>query len=177
MKKILALFLFFGFSMVGLAQDSYNLSSESKLTIDGTSTAHSWTVSANKMEGNLMQQNESLIAINFKVAVADIISERGAAMDKKMHAALKKEEHPKVSFVFEQLKNTSTLFGALTIAGMTKNVEITAEIASEGNTMNIKGGKKIVLQDFGIEPPSAMFGQIVVGDEVNIKFDLVFKKG
>jgi polyisoprenoid-binding protein YceI len=34
--------------------------------------------------------------------------------------------------------------------------------------------KKIALEDFGIKPPTAMFGQIVVGDTVVVKFELIF---
>ena len=53
-------------------------------------------------------------------------------------------------------------------------MEIGTDITSSGNTIKIKGEKVIKLQDYDIEPPSAMFGQIVVGDEVVVKFDLVF---
>jgi hypothetical protein len=35
---------------------------------------------------------------------------------------------------------------------------------------------KIVLQDFTIEPAKAMFGQIIVGDEVTVNFDLIFSR-
>ncbi|MFK7810882.1 MAG: YceI family protein [Maribacter sp.] len=177
MKKKLALVFFVGFSLFSLAQDSFKLSYESKLSIDGTSTVHSWTVTANKMLGDLTLKDGSPTAIKFDVSVADILSERGATMDKKMHAALKKEEHPKVSFVLERIKETNILIGTLTIAGTEKNVEIDSKITSETNKMKIKGEKKIVLKDFGMEPPKAMFGQIIVGDEVTVKFDLVFEKG
>ncbi len=176
MKKIISLFVCLGFSMAVLAQESYRIASDSQLTIDGTSTVHSWTVSANKMEGSLSLQNGSPTAINFEVPVAEIRSERGATMDKKMHAALKKEEHPKVSFVLEQIKNTSVLVGVLAIAGIEKTVEIDAEIETDGSVMKIKGEQKIILQDFEMEPPTAMFGQIIVGDEVSVKFDLVFER-
>ena len=66
--------------------------------------------------------------------------------------------------------------GSLNIAGAEKTVEIpvTMETASEG--LKIKGQKKLVLQDYGMEPPTAMFGQIVVGDEVTVNFDLLFSK-
>lgn len=175
MKSIL-LFLFLGFSAIGLAQETYKLSEESKLTIDGTSTVHDWTVAANKMEGNLKVKDNAPVAIQFNVAVADIISERGAAMDKKMHKALKKEEHPKVSFALTEVKNTSVLVGTLSIAGTKKDVEINADIVAEGNLLKLKGAQKIILQDYGMEPPTAMFGQIIVGDEVTVNFDLVFEK-
>ena len=57
-----------------------------------------------------------------------------------------------------------------------KGVEIDAEIISDTDVMKIKGEKKVILQDYGMEPPTAMFGQIIVGDEVIVKFDLVFEK-
>jgi polyisoprenoid-binding protein YceI len=93
-----------------------------------------------------------------------------------MHAALKKEEYPKVVFELEEVKNTSTLTGSLTIAGTKKEVEIEAEMVLEGTSMKLKGVKEITLQDFSMTPPTAMFGQIVVGDKVTVNFDLVFVK-
>ena len=175
MKKALT-FLFLGLGLAGFAQDSYTLAPESTLTIDGTSTVHDWTVAANAMEGTLTATATRPKEINFGINVADIQSERGPAMDKKMHAALKKEEHPKVSFALEEFKGTSTLAGTLSIAGTEKRVEIPAKISTSATGIRISGEQKIILQDFGMEPPTAMFGQIIVGDEVTVKFDLSFAK-
>ena len=47
------------------------------------------------MTGNVTAEEGLPKTIEFEVAVAEIQSERGAAMDKKMHAALKKEEQDK----------------------------------------------------------------------------------
>lgn len=173
MKRILV-FLFLGFPLVGFSQ-SYTLSSDSKLTIDGTSTIHDWTVTANKIEGSLEAQDGIPTEITFEVSVAEIISERGATMDKKMHDALKQEDHPKVYFKLQDVKDTSTLVGTISIAGVEKSVEVNVEMISKEDLINFKGSKKIILQDFEMEPPTAMFGQIVVGDEVTVNFDLVFK--
>lgn len=176
MKKTCMLFYFLGFSIFTLAQETYKISSESKLLIEGTSTVHSWMVSANKLDGSLTLEGQLPTAINFEVLVSDIHSERGATMDKKMYAALKKEEHPKVLFVLEQFKNESTLLGTLKIAGAEQEVEIDSKISFYDDIMKIVGKQKIVLKDFEIEPPTAMFGQIIVGDEVTVKFDLIFEK-
>ena len=175
MKNTLLLFLL-GFSFVGNAQDSYSLSQESKLTIDGISTVHSWTVAANSISGKLTTDANAPKKIQFDVDVAEIISERGPTMDNKMHAALKKDEHPKILFELQEVKNTTTLLGSLTIAGAKKEVEIETEIVAEGTSIKLTGSKKITLQDFGMTPPTAMFGQIIVGDEVTVQFDLVFIK-
>lgn len=176
MKKTLLTLFFACAAFVGVAQDTYNLSSDSKLTIDGTSTVHDWTVTANTLEGSLKSEGTSPKEIDFQVAVADIKSERGATMDKKMHTALQKESHPKVMFALKEVKNESTLAGTLTIGGNSQDVEITGKIDASGDNIKIAGEYGIALKDFEIEPPTAMFGQVIVGGDVTVKFDLVFIK-
>ncbi|WP_273568101.1 YceI family protein [Maribacter halichondriae] len=174
MKWVCTMLLLIGLSST-MAQETYALTVDSKLTIDGTSTIHDWTVTANSMQGVVKTEGTSPIEIDFQVDVADIISERGATMDNKMHNALKKEEHPKVLFVLKEIKGQDTVSGTLTIAGNSKDVDIESKISSSGDILKISGEKKIVLKDFDIEPPTAMFGQIIVGDDVTVKFNLVFK--
>ncbi len=176
MKKAVFLILFMSMSIVGFSQTTYALASESSLQIEGTSTVHSWVVTANTLHGNLKATGKDLKEIDFEVEVADIKSERGATMDKKMHAALKKEEHPKVFFKLKEVKNSAVLVGELNIAGQEKTVEIPVQITEEGDALKIAGEHTIKLQDYNMQPPTAMFGQIVVGDDVTVKFDLVFKK-
>ena len=176
MKRIRITLLLAFFSAVTFAQDSYALGQESKLTIDGTSTVHDWTVTANTMSGTVLAESNAPKEINFEVAVADIKSERGSTMDKKMHAALQQESHPEVLFALKEIKDGSTLVGTLTVAGKTKDVEIDGTINSSGENLEISGEHNIVLKDYDIEPPTAMFGQVVVGDDVMVKFDLVFTK-
>jgi polyisoprenoid-binding protein YceI len=174
MKQLLVFFLSV-FSSLALAQDSYTLSAESELTIDGTSTAQSWAVTANEIKSNLMVQDGLVSTINLEVVVASISSNRSLTMDKKMHTALKSKAYPKVSFIVLQIEQEAVLKGILSIAGVEKSVAFNAEITFQNDTWKIKGVKKIMLKDFEIEPPSAMFGQIVVGGEVSVKFDLVFE--
>lgn len=175
MKKIVTLVLV-SFTYLGLAQETLTLSSDSKLTIDGTSTIHDWTVVANSISGSTIAEEELPKTIEFEVAVAEIQSERGATMDKKMHAALKKEEHPKISFNLTEVKNSTSLAGRLNVAGQEKEVEIPVKMDAENGRLKISGEYAITLQDYDIEPPTAMFGQIIVGNDVTVKFDLVFSK-
>ena len=176
MKNTLLILFVSCFMLTGIAQDTYTLSTDSKLTIDGTSTVHDWTVTANTMEGTVITEGNSPKEIDFNVVVADIISERGATMDKKMHAALGMDTSPKVIFNLKEVKNQSTFIGTLTIAGSEKEVEITGQMDTSGDTITITGDHGIALKDFNIEPPTAMFGQVIVGDDVMVKFDLIFKK-
>jgi polyisoprenoid-binding protein YceI len=182
MKNTLFILLSF-LVLAGYAQESYTLSKESVLKINGSSTILDWTVTANSMKGSMKVKAGVVNNLLFQVEVAQIKSERGAAMDKKMHAALKMEEHPEVSFKFQEIKktadseNTFKIHGMLNIAGVEKAVEITSEFQEVGGKYMLKGSKEIKLQDYDMEPPTAMFGQIIVGDNVTIDFDLVFAKG
>ncbi|MCK0146447.1 YceI family protein [Arenibacter sp. F26102] len=183
MKNRLSLIALLFLVFAGYAQETYTLAKESVLKINGSSTIHDWTVIANSMKGSMKMDAGVLKNLNFQVEVAEINSERGAAMDKKMHAALKVEEHPEVSFKFKEIKkdgsaeNSFHIMGMLNIAGAEKEVDITSEFQEVGGKYVFKGSKEIKLQDFNMEPPTAMFGQIIVGDNVTIHFDLVFAKG
>ncbi|PKA98948.1 YceI-like domain-containing protein [Flavobacteriaceae bacterium MAR_2009_75] len=174
MKYTFTLLFLVGLGHLVMAQESYNLSDKSSLTIDGTSTVHDWTVNANVLEGQLILGDDLPKKIDFNVDVENIKSERGPTMDSKMHAALKMESHPKIVFNLEEVKDKSTLIGNLTIAGKGKKVEIPVDIQSSEGGIKISGEHKITLKNYGIEPPTAMFGQIIVGDEVTVKFDLQF---
>ncbi|MBU2948806.1 YceI family protein [Zobellia uliginosa] len=176
MKNIFLLLFLGAFACVGQAQGEYALADASKMTISGSSTVHDWVVAANTVSATLTYDGTAPKQIDLEVAVADIISERGATMDKKMHDALKKEEHPKVTFKLTEVKDKSTLLGMLNIAGVEKTVEIPVSMNTVSEGLKISGEKKLILQDYGMEPPTAMFGQIIVGDEVTVIFDLIFSK-
>ena len=180
MRNLLfTLFVVFGISL-GLSQENYTLSAVSVLTVDGTSTLHDWTVTANTCDGSLNINKQVIEAISFEVDVASIKSTRGATMDKKTHNALKKEEHPKVIFsavdvAFSEGDNQS-ISGKLNVAGVEKDVVVSASIKNSAGNIQLTGNYKITLQDYNMEPPTAMFGSIVVGDDVTVTFDLVFAK-
>ena len=178
MKYKFFILLFVASICTGLAQESYTLSEGSTLKIDGTSTLHDWTVTATQMEGSLTENGDAITAVDFSVPVADIKSDRAAAMDKKMHEALKKEEHPQVSFMVDgasvSMGANQELKGMLSIAGVENEVAVPVSISEKDGKLQISGEKKIVLADYGMERPSAMFGSIVVGEDVTVKFDLMF---
>ncbi|WP_169720742.1 YceI family protein [Arenibacter certesii] len=177
MKTKLSLLILLFVAFAGFSQDKYKLSQDSELTITGTSTLHDWTVTASSMQGTLTY-GENIVNIGLQVDASEIKSERGAAMNKKMHEALKAKQHPKIIFKFQNLTNTDghVINGKLTIAGVEQEVELPSEVSDQDNSYRLKGNYTITLKDFGMEPPTAMFGQIVVGDEVTVNYNLVFVK-
>lgn len=158
------------------AQETYMLQDDSTLKINGTSTIHDWTVAAEQLNGKLTADGQSPKSIELDVVVEGIKSERGPTMDNKMYDALKKDEHPKINFTLKEVKSSSVLVGTLSIAGQSKNVEIPVAFDHTGENIKLSGKYGIALADFGIEPPTAMFGQIVVGEKVEVEFALNFSK-
>jgi len=67
--------------------------------------------------------------------------------------------------------------GILSIAGNEQEVEVavTGQLTAEGQ-LTFKGSKALKFSDFDIEPPSAMFGQIVCGDEITVHFEFHYIK-
>ncbi|EAR00583.1 YceI family protein [Maribacter sp. HTCC2170] len=179
MKNLIIALFTIGCFSIAWSQEKYSLSSESSLTVDGSSTLHDWTVTANTIDGALINEGNVLKEVSFSVEVASIISERGKTMDKKTHNALKKEEHPQVLFSAANVAfsggDNQSISGKLNIAGVEKDVVFSTTIKNTGD-LQITGNYKITLQDYNMEPPTAMFGSIVVGDDVTVNFDLIFVK-
>ncbi len=111
---------------------------------------------------------------------------RNGQMERDLQRALKSETHPRIFVDLVEaryhpdfLKNPDTgWFGvearvSLTIAGTTKekNLQAQARRISE-NRFAIKGARVIRMTDFGVEPPTAMFGLIQVDDPITFHFDL-----
>ena len=99
-----------------------------------------------------------------------------------MHKALKYKDHPDI--VFEMKSYTVTkdakqpdLFnieaeGDLTLAGVTKRITITMTGLLEGGCVNVVGKRDLLMTDFGVDPPTMMFGKIKTDDKVVVKWDL-----
>jgi polyisoprenoid-binding protein YceI len=181
----------------GIAQTvKYNVSEETTMTVTGTSTLHDWTSEVNEVKGFVevdekfasngkIKKGEKIDLVSINVPVKSIISPRGATMDKKTYAALKSEENPEIIFVLKDSKVASVngevfaveATGDLTVAGVTKKVEFPVEgKLLEDGKMSFAGSYKLNMVEYDMEPPSAMFGQIVTGEEVEIKFELIVNK-
>ena len=192
---IISLVFFYGASEAQTVKLNVN-NEETTITVSGTSTLHDWTSEVKTVNGYVevnekmidkqkIKKGEEIPLVEIIVPVKAIISPRGATMDKKTYNALKSEEHPEISFKLENCKIgdiSGTDFelsatGDLTIAGVTKKVDfpVTGKMISS-EKMSFAGAYKLNMVEYEMEPPSAMFGQIETGEEVEIKFELVVAK-
>lgn len=177
---------------VSLSSQETFLIDTMKLSITGTSTLHDWKVDINEVidypEYLVISEDGTgqIEEFEFMLAVASMDGGRGAAMNNKIYKALKAETHPHISYVQSgPAEYIKTPDGKLNIksVGMIKiaGVEVKEEVPIIGvfkeSKLSIVGTCPLKMSDFGIEPPSAMFGQIQTDDEIEVHFKLIYKKG
>lgn len=171
------------------AQINYTINDLATVTIEGTSTMHDWEMETRKVTGNagfVFDGNEltDIRSLNVIIPSESLKSGKGA-MDKNAYKALKTDNHQEITFILGSVgkiaksggKFILTTEGKLTIAGTTKNVQLTATVASKGNgDVQCTGNTVIKMTDYGVEPPSFMFGSVKTGDQIEVVFDVTFTK-
>lgn len=143
--------------------------------VDGTSTLHDWTVQVPDVKGTLVLDGTNLKEVELSFGVATMAGGRGVTMDDKIKKALNNDTHPRVLFKSTQIKamgNQIIASGNLDVGGVSRTVEVTCQSDRQGHyTATIP----LSFSQFEIEPPSALFGSIVCGDDLSIHVNLEFK--
>lgn len=190
-KRILAVALIAFVAMTAIAQDNAGttrvpVAPESKLWIEGTSNLHGWSCKAERLEANIdldpsVAPAKGLKKVDVKVPVKALKCGHGA-MDNNLYKALNADATPDIAYImasFEAVagdtKDTFTLktVGTLTVAGKEKKLtmDVTANRMPDG-TLKAVGMVPIKMTDYGIKPPTAIFGRLKTGDEVKVNFEL-----
>lgn len=174
------------------AQITYRLSGTNGIQIAGTSTLSDWTVTSREVAGAMTFTPSQKGTASFRpgvirdakatLQVSSIKSEKGETMDAKMYKALKGESHPEITFVLTTPVQVSgpagkiSATGKLEIAGVTRPMTFELDLTCADGNFHLEGSKSLRFSDFEIDPPTAMFGQIVTGDEIAVKLDLTFAR-
>jgi hypothetical protein len=194
MKKILSsinvisiISLFFLNVFTVSAQESQIVTSESKLTVEGTSIIHDWTIEAKGMSGKSNYTVDSgllkeITSLDFSVDVALLESGR-SGMDSNIVDALKGKVNTTITFkltkVVKITKTAENMFsvetqGVLTIKGRTKLINQNFDIELTGNKLTFSGKQKIDMTHYGVEPPKALLGTIKTGKNVTVDFKVAY---
>lgn len=174
------------------AQTTHRLSDNSGIQISGTSTLSDWAVKSQDVSGEMIftasskkakgKEIQPGVIKNAKAVLeaTSIKSEKGEAMDNKMYKALKSDAHPKITFLLTNPVQISkapaklSVTGDLDLAGVTHSITFLLDLSYTDNTFHLSGSKALKFSDFEMEPPTAMFGQIVTGNEIEVALDLYF---
>lgn len=172
-------------------QNTYTISKDYSVTINGTSNLHNWnekvgTVTGNSVVGWNSDGSFNLDALTIKMDVRSIKSTEGGIMDRNTYKALKADDYPEITFILsspiKSLKTdgaaaTISAQGNLTIAGVTKPVtmQVKAYMPTK-ETMQFEGSQTIKMTDYNIVPPTALFGALKTGDIITINFKTDFSQ-
>lgn len=177
--------------MMAFSQSGYTLDESSSMVIEGTSTIHDWEATVEEMDVNITLAPEQLgkdamvspvESFSLTVPVESIESGKGS-MNRKIYGALKEDDHPQITFKMTSSELTGNgtpdaftlnVTGDLTIAGTTKEVTfpVNATRVNE-NSFRFEGTYGLNMEDYEVDPPSAMFGTIKSGEEVDIIFNIL----
>lgn len=189
---ILFLFVSLGFAV---AQNNISLLEKSTMKIEGTSNVHDWEAEVEEINIDMNFDSSALESespsnpvesLLLNVPVEEMKSGKGG-LDRRMHDALKEDDHPNITFELSSAKMAEgssensfqlTVSGALIVAGVEREVSFPVEgtVTEEGN-YRFTGSYEVNMEDYDVDPPSAMFGAVRSGEMVTISFELFFEEG
>jgi len=180
------------------AQVRYQASPGSKVKIDGTSTIHDWTVEGGVIGGFIEFESDSVIdpakattgEVKAKVEVTfpvRTLQSGKKPMNDIMYDTMKVKDHTAIKYVLKEMKAQERKAGEplkfdtkgdLTVAGVTKPIDMVVTLEPQGNKLKATGSKQLKMTDFGMKPPAPAvgLGLIKTADEVTITFEWVTTK-
>ena len=193
-KLTIAVFLLVWISSPTYSQTSQyeiDLTQTASFTVTGTSSLTDWAVTVNTigadpvMLGGLVP-GQRVENFYFFASIEDMDGGRGEAMNDKIKKTLKSDEHPRVEYRQTEpaairlngetsyIKIFST--GDLTVGGVTRSVALELEgHKQENGEIQLKDQRNLTFSEFDMEPPSALFGQIICGDSIQVNIVLNLK--
>ena len=179
---------------VARAQESVRVpvSPASKLWIDGTSNLHGWSCKADKFDATVeldaaaavqlgSAPPNALKRVEVKVPVKALKCGHGG-MDDNLYKALNADKTPDVTYILATFDaapgDSANAFalqtqGTLSIGGKENDLsmEVFATRLADGS-VKATGAVSIKMTDYGIQPPTAIFGTLRTGNEVKVNFEL-----
>lgn len=170
----------------------FDIKPSSKLFLNGTSNinqftcdcenyTHAGTVSLNESKvGNWIFQDARL-----SIAVASFDCGH-SGINRDMGKALRSDKYPNIGITLKEIVNNASLRNLkpgteqslhvvvdISLAGATKEYPLQVKVREiKPDLFKITAEKKLFMSDFGVAPPTALFGLIKVNDMINISFDL-----
>ncbi len=184
--KILLLAVIILGSLTVEAQQTYQIKTHD-ITIDGTSNLQSWSADIEKASGTIEVVIEdgkitSVKNANIRIDATSIKGSEGRMMNSKINETLDTRNNPNINFVLREVLTLAenpgtarmTTRGVMTIAGVSRVVELnTVGRVLPNGDLEFSGTQKINMTDYRMKPPTAMFGALRTGEEVEISYKVV----
>ena len=168
------------------------LQPQSRLWIDGTSTVRSFSCKAGEVNAvveatgpnaiaQLLTGEKGVKAVRITVPAERLDCGNGT-MNEHMRKALKVADNKTIEFRLSDYDLSrgaegiaGAINGSLVLGGVTKPITMNAEGKPEGGMLHVTGAYDLDMTDYGLKPPTLMFGRIKVGQTVKVKYDLLLK--
>ena len=177
--------------------------SASRLTVDGTSTVHDWTLESQVVRGELIVHDIDATALGtsgrtfpqplsatVRVEIlVDSLKSDNSGLNRRMYEALKADSHPMITYRLERAElqagqaadedgSEGSLLvatsGVLTVAGVDRTMDIPMQVARlPADGLRVSGETSLRMTEFGIEPPRVMLGFLRTGDTVKVRWTWV----
>lgn len=105
-----------------------------------------------------------------------------ATLDRDMAKALKSDRFETVRFLADSFQvgppsaprapSELVVRGRLTVAGVERTIVMTMSASPTRDGLRVVGSQNILMSDYGIEPPTFLFGALKAADLVVVKFDV-----
>ena len=171
------------------AKETYILTRDYAVTIDGTMNRRDWQEKVGEVTGEMTatvneDKSVDLTAIRISMKVLSIKSDMGRVMDKKTYEALKAAAYPEILFKLSaplkltQIRDRQTAIpvkGELALAGICKPmIMLVKTFAISRGVLQFEGSQTITMSDYGVRPPTALFGTMRSGPDITIHFKTNF---
>jgi polyisoprenoid-binding protein YceI len=194
-RSLITILALAGLGSGSVRAQNYEISSSSQLQIEGTSSVNSFTCIASKMEGggtfNRSSKGADVVhkTIQMTVPVGNLDCQN-RRMNSDLSNALKSDQFPLIRFKLTSVKTLGQkgpaaskeegpiylveATGVLTLAGESRTIVINLEGLTDSDQRMIgKGSLALKMTDFGVEPPTALFGLVKAKDDITIRFNLI----
>jgi len=184
-------------SAIGEAAATFTLGPDSSLWLTGDSTLHPYTCKTVELVftkeidtapstgvvdlWDAVLKKSALKHLRLTIPVKSLKSKE-SALDKNMYKALKAKDYPEIVYdlssyeVKPSTTSSGTLqviaTGSLTVADTTQPMALVIDVTSKDTELRLQGHYTLQMTQYGITPPTLMFGAIKVRDPVDIHFDL-----
>ena len=155
----------------GLANAQAITGKSVKISVDGTSPMHDWTMSSNAGTFSGTVAGNTITNVKFVMPAKNLKSTKGKMMDNKAYDALQASKHPNITFTATSMNiGKGYVSGKMTIAGVTKNASIPVTVDKNGASYTITGTEKMNLSEFGMERPGFM--GVKTGDAITVTVNI-----
>lgn len=149
----------------------------STLEIRGTSSLHDWESFAKDFNFTVNQEGNVFNNLKGSIKVKSIQSGK-SIMDDKTYEALDADKFPEIKLAGSNLTLANGKLGGsiqVTIKDVTKTFNISSTSTLSGGNIKISGEVPLDMTEFGIDPPTAMFGTLETGKDVTIVYSITLK--